>query len=186
MGGATVSGGQLQLDGVAGYCQLPIGNTLGGLTNCTFEAWVTWGAFQNPWSRIFDFGNDTIENIFLTPRNGNNQRVRFAQTIDGGGDEEQTTSGLHFPVGVETHVAVVVYADLGITALYVNGLVAAAAFDTTLSPSDLTAPATNNYLGKSQYPDPYFLGSINEFRVYNEALSRPDVLASFHRGPDAP
>src|SRR5262249_806545 len=149
---------------------LPIGNTLGQLESCTIEGWATWG-FQNPWSRLFDFGNDTVENMFLTPRNGNSQRVRFAITIGGGGDEEQVTAALRFPVGRETHFAVVMDAEAGFTALYLNGQLAAVTFFTQLAPIDFAPPRANNYLGKSQYNDPYFLGSINEFRIYNTALT---------------
>src|SRR5262245_54100812 len=130
MGGAMVADGQLLLDGIDSYVSLPIGNTLGLLDSCTIEGWVTWGAFQNPWSRIFDFGNDTLENMFLTPRNGNNHKVRFAGTVGGAAGEEQTTAALQFPVGVETHFAVVIDADLGYTALYLNGTVVAITFFT--------------------------------------------------------
>ncbi len=186
MGGASVDGSQLQLDGVDSYAVLPIGDDLLNLTNCAFEGWVTWNRTPvDAWERIFDFGNDTVENMFLTPRNGNNGRVRFSITIDGGGDEEQTTSGYHFPTGTEVHFAVVINADYGINTLYLNGLPAAVTYGNMLTPYVFDTPMMNNYLGKSQYNDPYFMGSINEFRVYNAALSDDDVYNSYLAGPDA-
>src|SRR5262249_18052917 len=133
MGTAAVSGGQLLLDGNMSYVILPIGQTLAQLESCTIEGWVTW-EFQNPWSRIFDFGKDTVENMFLTPGNGSNQRVRFAATIGGAGDEEQTTAARRFPVGVETHFAVVIDGQFGYTALYLNGEVVAVTFFTQFAP----------------------------------------------------
>jgi hypothetical protein len=185
-GGASVSGGQLVLNGVDGYCQLPIGNTLGTLHSATFEGWATWMPPQDVyWSRIFDFGNDQIENMFLTPFGGN-RRFRFAITIDGGGDEEQTIWSRQFPRNEEHHFAVTIDGAAGITTLYIDGVAAAKTWNTLNTPADLTAPTTSNFLGKSQYNDPYYSGSINEFRIYNTALSADDVLASYQAGPDAP
>ncbi len=186
VGGATVTSSQLVLNGVDAACRLPIGDTLSVVTNCTIEGWATWGSNTGQfWSRIFDFGNDTLENMFLTPQNGANGKVRFAITIGGAGGEEQTTSNVLFPVNIETHFAVTIDADNGIDTLYINGMPVVILFDTTLNPSMMTAPTTSNYLGKSQYPDPFFLGSINEFRIYANALAPGDVLASFQAGPDA-
>lgn len=184
-GGATVSEGQLFLSGAGNYVSLPIAKTLGQLESCTIEGWVTW-EFQGSWSRIFDFGTDTVENMFLTPRNGGNQRVRFAITVGGGGDEEQTTAARRFPVGMETHFAVVMDGVYGYTALYLNGELAAITFFTTLTPIDLPAPTMRNDLGRSKYgADPFFTGLINEFRIYNTALTPDEVYASFVAGPDA-
>jgi hypothetical protein len=192
IGGATVSGGQLRLNNppagmpATDWVELPIGGTIARLTSVTFEAWVTWTPDPVPtfWARIFDFGNSTAENMFLTPLNGNNRRVRFAVTIDGGGDEEQTTSAIRFPIGLETHVAVTIDDATGMTILYLNGQPVAIEFGTTLRPSDLGS-STNNYLGKSQYNDPGYIGSINEFRIYDTALTPDDIMASFLAGPDA-
>jgi hypothetical protein len=185
MGHATVDSSQLHLDGTDSYAVLPIGGDLLNLTNCTFEGWATWNAFPvDFWERIFDLGNGTDENIFLTPRGGN-QRFRFAITIGGGGAEEQTISGYVFPSTTEAHFAVTIDADNGIHTLYLNGMPAAISYGCVLNPSVLDPPMMNNYLGKSQYPDPYFNGSINEFRIYNTTLSADDIAASFADGPDA-
>jgi hypothetical protein len=190
VGNATVSGGQLHLDQsddlTPSYVTLPIGNTIAGLHSCTIEAWTTWtpDPLGNPyWHRIFDFGQNMTFNMFLTPFGGN-RRLRCAITVNGGGDEEQTISGLHFPMGIETHVAVTIDADMGMTVLYMNGVAAAISFGDMLTPSDL-GNTVNNYLGKSQYADPYFFGSIDEFRIYNTALSPDDIHASYLAGPDA-
>jgi hypothetical protein len=192
VGNATVSGGQLFLDQsddlVPSYVTLPIGDTIAGLRSTTIEAWVTWmpdTTLYLGWHRVFDFGQGTMQNMFLTPYNGNNRRVRFAITTNGGGDEEQTTSARLFPMGVETHVAVTLDADLGMTVLYLNGVAQAVEFGDILTPGDLGS-TTNNYLGKSQYADLYFQGFYDEFRVYNTALSPDDINASFMAGPDAP
>jgi hypothetical protein len=186
-GTATVHDGQLFLDGTdMTYVDIPIGADVGSLLNITVEAWVTWNTNAGqPWARIFDFGSDTDHNMFLTPMNGNNQRVRFAITVSGGGNEEQTTAIIRFPVGAETHVVVTLDGDNQVTAIYMNGRPVVIEYGGFLAPLDL-GTTTNNYLGRSQYADPFFNGSINEFRIYNTALSADAILNSFMAGPDAP
>ena len=51
------------------------------------------------------------------------------------------------------------------------------------SPLGLGATA-NNYLGRSFFNDPYLRGRINEFRVYDSALTSEQVLASYANGPN--
>ena len=53
----------------------------------TFVAWVYWEGGA-PWQRIFDFGQDTTRNMFLTPRSGNDT-LRFAITTSGNTNEER-------------------------------------------------------------------------------------------------
>jgi hypothetical protein len=47
-----------------------------------------------------------------------------------------------------------------------------------------TLPDVNNWLGRSQWPDPLFDGSYNEFRIYDHALTAGQVAASGALGPD--
>jgi hypothetical protein len=44
----------------------------------------------------------------------------------------------------------------------------------TLRPSSIGDTA-NNFIGKSAYPDPYFAGLVDDFRVYNRALSASEM-----------
>jgi len=193
MGSATVSGGQVVLnDATQDYVDLPIGDTIGNLTNATFETWFTWDHYLGQfWSRIFDFGTGTAMNMFLPPRNGaSNNTPRFALTTAGGGQEQiaQIIGVLPNTVTVgtptEIYIAVTIDADNQIATVYLNGKPAAIIFNFTNTPS-LMGSTSQNYLGKSQYNDPYFNGSINEFRIYDRALSAAEIAASFAAGPDA-
>lgn len=184
MGNVTFSGdGQVLLDGTAGtYIDLPIGDLLAGLSNSTFEAWITW---QNPapyWQRIFDFGQDTTTYMFFTTKAERN-KLRFAISSGGGGVEQMVNAVGQLPDGFENHVAVTIDADKGIIGLYLNGSPACLLFGTTLQPATLGSTA-HNYLGKSQFNDPYFNGSYNEFRIYDRALSAAEIAANFAAGPD--
>jgi len=51
----------------------------------------------------------------------------------------------------------------------------------TIKPSSLGSTA-NNYLGKSQYADPYFNGLLDEFRIYSVALSVSEIAATYALG----
>ncbi|HLJ92701.1 MAG TPA: LamG domain-containing protein [Gemmataceae bacterium] len=186
MGNAAItSDGQVALDGTAGtYVQLPIGDTLAALSNCSFETWVTWDHSPGQsWSRIFDFGTSPTTNMFFTPQNGSNLVPRFALTVGGAGAEQQVQAAPAFPVQVETHVVVTIDADNQIASLYVNGQVNTVVYGYTNSPAAMGF-TNNNYLGKSQYNDPYFNGTINEFRIYDRPLSAAEVAADFNAGPN--
>jgi hypothetical protein len=39
------------------------------------------------------------------------------------------------------------------------------------------------YLGRSLYNDPFFQGSVDEFRIYDNALSATEVMNNFNAGP---
>ena len=46
----------------------------------------------------------------------------------------------------------------------------------TLKPSSLGS-TTQNYIGKSQWPDPNLTGSVDDFRIYSRALNATEVAA---------
>jgi len=98
-GGASLDGsGQLTLDGIDDYVDLPIGPVVASLTNCTFAVWVDFSNEGGAWQRVFDFGNDTTVNMFLTPRTGTTGPMRFAITTGGG--EQQVTAPDTLPSGL--------------------------------------------------------------------------------------
>ena len=72
------------------------------------------------------------------------------------------------------HVAVAIDSQAKTITLYVDGeRIASGA--TAVLPKDL-GKTTQNWIGRSQYaPTRYFLGSIDDFRIYNRALSPAEV-----------
>jgi hypothetical protein len=42
----------------------------------------------------------------------------------------------------------------------------------------------NNYLGRSQWADPYFNGLIDEFRIYSVPLAASEIAATYALGPN--
>ena len=179
---ATVSGNPIfaagrmdsaiDLDGIDDYVTLPSGVT--NSKDITIAAWVKWDG-GNAWQRIFDFGNDTTSYMFLTPRSADNT-MRFAITT-GNGEQILDTAAL--PTGEWVHLAVTLGGNTGI--LYVNGAPRVAG-QILLDPSDINP--VNNYLGKSQWPDPLLNGMIDDFRIYDFALDMSQIASLVDSGAD--
>ncbi len=134
----------------------------------TVATWVKWNG-GNAWQRIFDFGNNTDEYMFLTPNSGAGT-LRFGIKI-GSGEQFIETEAL--PIGEWVHVAVTLGAS-GAT-LYVNGQNMAESNSFLGSP--LYFKPVMNFIGRSQWADPLLNGSIDDFRVYNYALSANAISA---------
>ena len=147
---------------------------LSGLTDFTIATWVNPAATQD-WSRVFDFGTGTDVNMFLTPRAGvTGNPVRFAITTTGGGGEQQVNGPGPLPVNTWTHVAVT---KSGTTAtLWVNGVPVGTNPSVTLSPDSL-GNTNNNWIGRSQYGDPLLNGAIDDFHIFNAALTQDQILS---------
>jgi len=168
-------GGALDFDGYNDYVELPIGSLINSLTNSTFAMWVDFSNAGGAWQRIFDFGSDTTAYMFLTPRMGTADAMRFAITVEGGGAPEQmATAPSTLPSGWH-HVAVTINAADDTITLYLDGAVVAQNTQATLSPSDLGV-TTNNWLGRSQYTvDAFYRGLIDDFRIYSRALTQAEI-----------
>ncbi|WP_373228587.1 LamG-like jellyroll fold domain-containing protein [Cohnella sp.] len=162
-------GQAINLNGTDEYVSLPSTHALSTSDAITVATWVNWKG-GNQWQRIFDFGNDRNQYLFLTPRSGNNT-LRFA-IKNGGGEQLIQTSQL--PANQWVHVAVTL--GSGTAKLYVNGEQKATASNFTIKPSDFKPKV--NYIGKSQWPDPLYNGMIDEFRVYNYVLGAEEIKAA--------
>ncbi len=164
-----LSGNAVQLTG--GYASLPTG-IVSSVSNFTIAAWIKADSLTN-WMRILDFGTGTTAYMMLTPDAGTTNALRFAITTSGGNGEQQL-NGPVLTAGTWYHIAVVLSGNTG--TLYVNGAAVATNTSMTLHPSSLGS-TTHNYLGKSQFSDPAFLGTIDDFRIYSRALSASEILA---------
>ena len=171
-------GSALDFSGTNQYAMLPAG-LFASVTNFTIAAWVNWDGGA-AWQRIFDFGNDPTQYMFLSPSSGSGT-LRFAVTTNGGG-AEQILETSPLPVGQWRHVAIT---RNGNTArLYTNGIVAATN-TITIAPASFN-PALNN-LGESQYAgDPLFNGRLDELFIYNYALSDAEITRLAANQPPPP
>ena len=173
-------GNALSLCGNGEYVSLPNG-LVSGLHDFTISAWVNPSA-NTAWSRVFDFGTGTNDYMFLTLNAGGGP-LRFAITTTGGGGEQQINGTGTLPLNTWSHVAVTLSGNTG--TLYVNGQPVGTNPNMTLNPSDLGS-TNQNWIGRSQYPaDPYLAGTVDDFQVYDRALSAAEIsdLASGQPGP---
>jgi uncharacterized protein len=162
---------RLNGDSSARYVNLPQ-ETAAQIADFTIAAWVNLATTQN-WTRLFDFGQNTAVNMFLTPRAGvTGNPPRFAITTSGSGGEQRITGGSALPVGEWVHLAVTLGGSTG--TLYVNGQVAGTNPSMTLNAANLGNPG-NVWIGRSQYSDPFLDAAVDEFHVFNRALSQADV-----------
>jgi hypothetical protein len=172
-------GSAMDLDGASQYTMLPAG-LFASVTNFTIAVWVNWDGGA-AWQRIFDFGNDTTQYMFLSPSSGSGT-LRFAVTTNGNG-AEQILEISPLPVGEWRHVAVT--RNGNIARLYTNGVVAVSVINVvTITPASFN-PALN-YLGKSQWPDPLFNGRMDELFIYNYALSDKEITRLAANQPPPP
>jgi hypothetical protein len=85
-----------------------------------------------------------------------------------------------FADGVPTHFAVSYDYTAGAARFYVNGI----RVGTAAAPLPLSGlNDINVWLGRSQWNDPYFTGSFDEFRIYDGALQDTAIAADFSAGP---
>ncbi|NMO53803.1 alpha-N-arabinofuranosidase [Actinoplanes sp. TBRC 11911] len=164
-------GNAVKLNGSDEYVNLPAG-IVGGLSDYTVSAWVN-PASDDTWARVFDFGRGTAVNMFMTV-NGGGAGLRFGTTTNGNGAEQDLTGGGHLPLNTWSHVAMTLSGTTG--TLYLNGTPVATSANMTLNPSALGA-TNQNWIGRSQYPDPFLNGTVDDFNIYDHALSPAEVAA---------
>ncbi len=186
LGGPTFSpgvfGNTLDLPATAAqHARLPSGVT-SGLTDFTISTWIKVNAFAN-WQRIFDFGSGTTNYMFLTTQYaGSTAKLRFGIRTPSILEQNVSGTAIALTTGAWTHVAVV---RSGTTvSLYVNGALAGSG-TIALSPSDLGV-TTQNYLGKSQFNDPYLNAALDDFRLYSHAMDASEISAFAHPAAGAP
>jgi len=169
------------------YVDLPNGliSSLGALT---IEAWCTWNDdTAGLWQRVFSFG---ISNAGEDKSNGANS-VMYVTANSNSGDlwaeylphQASLNPGTGaMPLHQEVLITLV-HDDLGkLDKLFINGI-AQAVKKTNMLLSEVNDK--NNWLGRSQWNDEMFVGSYDEFRIHDTALSAEEVLANYLAGPDA-
>ncbi len=176
--GGTFSGGQLTLASNASqYVSLPAG-IVSTLSDFTIEVWAKLNSAATG-VRFFDFGDNTTNYMLLTPQSGSTGKLRFAIRNPSNADQEINGPNA-LSAGVTNHLAVTLNGNTGI--LYLNGAAVGTNSAMTLRPSSLGS-TTRNWLGRSEFSNPYLNGVFDEFRVYNVALSPAEIAATDALGP---
>jgi hypothetical protein len=186
--GASFPGdGTVALDGTSGFVYLP-DDIISNYTSVSFEVWTTPNS--NPtWARLFDFG----DNQGGPGTGGNGTYFTYICFVDGNSSLRGDILGLtgesiiqgKTPAAGEYHqIVFTVDATAKTGALYDNGVQVAFRSGFNFTPQTV-GHTFNDYIGRSQYADPYYNGSIDEFRIYNNGLSPAQVEADFESGANS-
>jgi hypothetical protein len=175
--------GHAVLNGTSGtYVSLP-GGLLAGLSNVTLEAWVTNGVTPDNVA-LFSFddglqdgvGGGYLRYVLHDETNGRN----FMELASSGGSP--LLAGYPGLGGQYVHVVCVYNPPAGVEAIYTNGVLEASQSVTTAMSNVSTNAAA---LGRSPWSgDPWLSGGIDEFRIYNGALSTSQIAATQALGPN--
>ena len=172
------SGNAVSLSGDDDFVALPAG-LMTDLGDFTISTWVYLNSLSN-WMRIFDFGDSNGRYMYLTPRS-NSGVVRYSIGTNYGYNEQPITGTAALPTGQWVHVAVTMANRVG--RLYVNGVIVGASW-VDFPPFQLDS-TSRNWIGRSQYPDPYLNGKVDDFRIYRGALGAGTIY-TLATGTSAP
>ncbi len=165
-----ISGSGRNFDGADDYVSL----AQTGLTgpSMTFAAWVYWRG-GGSWQRIFDFGTGDDNYMVLSPQAGDG-KFRFQADPPGAVGWQGVSAASALPLNTWVHVAVALDSAANNARLYVNG-VEAGSGAMSIAPASLRAG--NNWLGRSNFTDPYFNGAMDDVRVFNRMLTSSEIGA---------
>ena len=164
-------GGALSFDGTDDYVTLPIGTIISELSDTTVTTWANFSNAGGAWQRIWDFGSGTGIYMFLCARVNTDGVIRFAIRTASIGEQvvntpDRLASGWH-------NITVVLDSADMMTRVYVDGAMVASGA-TLLLPKDLGV-TTQNWFGKSQWPDALYQGDLDDVRIYNRILTQDEI-----------
>ena len=197
-GGCVAQNGQLALAGAQrGYLLLPswqangVGIIPKDATEITLEMWFS--TTVSGWHRVFDIGSRTQGNIghnciFLSSSGVLGMHFNGPTSTE---DAEKLIQIQRPIADGKRHDVVVVIQQKGsalVVTAYLDGEAQGSMTQENASLQWIANDTKNgviqeNALGKSKFPDPFFDGSINEFRIYSKALEAAEVTQDFAEGP---
>jgi hypothetical protein len=172
VGGATLGGGNVTLDGSTGYVQLPSG-ILAGAHDVTIETWASFGSPVNTWAGLFAFGvndnfgdaNDGLggDYLFFQPHTGGGAtQAGFGQGLPGYGDEMDAVWATPLDGMSNAHVVAVYAPSASLISIYVNGVL-----ETTLNAS-YTAQLYNSLIDPGAFAAN---GSIIDYTLNSRSIN---------------
>ncbi len=166
------------VDTLKGIVKAPNG-ILTDVTDFTVSFWINQNDYST-WGRVFDFGNNTTQYMFLTCID---KKFRFAIKYNDAMGEDLLNASFIMPTKQWLHVAVTgdFTVDPGVDTssvvnLYIDGMLAGTSTEFDVAPYML-GNTTYNVIGDSQWADPSINARLDDFRFYNRALSTEDLLA---------
>jgi hypothetical protein len=190
--GASYPGdGTVALDGASGFVYLP-DDIISNYTSITFEIWTT-PTTTPTWARLFDFGtNQGGKGTGGAGGTGGNGLTWFYLCLRDGVagsyradiNPGAAMTGPSPTPGQLHHLVFTIDAVAKTGSLYDNGKLVGFAQNFTATPQAV-GHTFNDYIGRSQFPDPYYVGSIDEFRIYNNPVNPVQVEADYEAGANS-
>jgi hypothetical protein len=196
-GGASFSGGKVVLNaGTGDYVSLPSG-IIAGYFATTVEAYVDFGTnISGSWLYGFGDQNGTGNGRFYTyytPHINNTSRAGITASDPGNTGEQNVTDNVeNLDSKTNLHIVVITHPFLGFESLYINGQQRAINNNVTALLSSVSPNFA--YIGKSLwdvggvggYPasQPYLNASVDEFRIYQGAVSNSQIALNAASGPN--
>jgi hypothetical protein len=188
MGGATFNGlGQAVLDGTAGT-YIDLGNALNSQTSVTLECWFNYTQVASRAPLITGLGSGgggyyLRYSLYDTSYQSPNAYLEANNGWSGGGTTIAETGA---PAQNTLEQVAIVYDPVnGYQAIYVNGVLAESASEVLLGLNIIA----NSDLQLGQTPwgtgDPSLTGTIDQFSIYNGAVSGSQIATDFAKGPVA-
>jgi hypothetical protein len=154
-----------------------------GTNGLTFSSWFQSNG-NGTWARIFDFGNGSASNnIYLYI---NNNTIGAGVYVDGNGNTNgywiQNINGTNYNTNVWYHVVwTMTYSSSNTSTwtVYINGT---SAWSSSGYVYPKSIARTGNYIGRSNWADPYWNGNIDEFRCYTRVLNSTEITALYNYG----
>jgi hypothetical protein len=196
---ATITGGKLVLDNdgintsplTGQYASLP--QNILHTPNFALEVWITFDG-GNPWQRIVDFGNSVPSGgqtygstgFLIFTMNSSMRPLGQLSINSWGGGHTDAIGGSSltpdFPIGGEHQFVWVHSLTLGYEELFMDG---ASIGKLSAEEDPSTTTYSNFWIGRSQFSqDPFYNGSIDELRTYDNVLTPGDVLSNYRAGPN--
>jgi hypothetical protein len=142
-------------------------------TGMTFSVWA-YPTASSSWARFIDFGNGAPSNNILFARESTSATITLHSYNGATPSTLSATNAIQN--NVWQHFAFTISSS-GAAKIYKNGAVIASG---TLSVPNIVS-RSNMYVGRSNWPDAYYNGYMDDIRVYTTELSDGDVLALYNR-----
>ncbi len=184
--GGSLTGSQLQLSAATKqYVQLPAG-VISNYNAVTIEAWATFPDTLPGACFFFGFGNTDggglgQNYIYMQPSSGH---IGIGGTDPGYTGEQDAGTYGNLSTHTNIHIAAVFNPQANWIAIYTNGILAGKNIATTWQLNNVSSVL--NYIGRSLYNgDSYMDVNVDEFRIYNGALTPQGIAISDVAGANA-
>ena len=161
------------------YATLP--SFVSGTNGLSFSCWFKADSSNNSYSRIFDFGNGNPNNNIMIAF-PSNQNLYFAVYNGTTWSGNVTLTNLqNISNNTLNYLVWTMSPNSPYTwTIYINGQSQTLPSNRVFAyPNSILR--TSNYIGKSNWNnDPYFKGSIADFRVYKRVISQDEVTAIYN------